>query len=407
MNSNQSSTTTLFGMAHVMRLAFNGDDLAELTEQLVRRVNTNACDAAAMLDLSVVLQLNAQPKLAMQLQSQALRIEQQYQLHSNPRTPALRLLAIMGPGEVMANTPIEFLIEDCDIALQLLFLGEGLPAPSALPDHDLAFVAVCESDQNQALLAALAPVMQQWPRPFVNQPALIARLTRDRVARLLEKLDRVAVSQSQRWSRQRLEQCAAAGGCQFTDASFPWIIRPVNSHAGHGLSKLDEPAQIREVLQSHGDAEFFVAPFVDYRSNDGWFRKYRIAVIAGRPFAAHMAISRHWMVHYLNADMLGNQRNREEEAEFMANFENDFARRHDSALQAIDRQLGLDYYSIDCGETQDGRLLVFEVDSGAVVHSMDCPSVFPYKGPQMKKVFTAFRQMLLDRTQVSIVRQAA
>jgi len=32
----------------------------------------------------------------------------------------------MGPGEVMANTPIEFLIEESDISLTYLYLGEGL-----------------------------------------------------------------------------------------------------------------------------------------------------------------------------------------------------------------------------------------------------------------------------------------
>jgi hypothetical protein len=39
---------------------------------------------------------------------------------------------------------------------------------------------------------------------------------------------------------------------------------------------------------------------------------------------------------------------------------------------------------------------VFELDPGAVVHSMDPVDLFPYKQAQMQKVFRAFREMLSD-----------
>ena len=59
--------------------------------------------------------------------------------------------------------------------------------------------------------------------------------------------------------------------------------------------------------------------------------------------------------------------------------------------------MGLDYYAIDCAETAVGRLLVFEADTAMLVHAMDPVDLYPYKQPQMRKVFTAFRQMLEDR----------
>jgi hypothetical protein len=39
-------------------------------------------------------------------------------------------------------------------------------------------------------------------------------------------------------------------------------------------------------------------------------------------------------------------------------------------------------------------LLIFEADNTAVVHNMDLPQLFPYKPPQMRKVFEAFAAML-------------
>ena len=58
-------------------------------------------------------------------------------------------------------------------------------------------------------------------------------------------------------------------------------------------------------------------------------------------------------------------------------------------------RVGLDYFTVDCAETEDGELLIFEADNTAVVHNMDLPDVFPYKPPQMRKIFDAFAAMLV------------
>ena len=395
-------TQGLIGLAKIMRLAFNGVDLSNITSQLKKRIEVNSHDSAAMMDLSIVLQLSARQELASELQSEALKQHQFYGLETNPDNPALKLLAIMGPGEVMANTPIEFLVQDSDIALSFLYLGEGLPVPSQIPDHDVAFVAVCESDRSQFLLTQLIEIMRHWPMPFINMPSHIAQLSRDKVSEKLASASGIVTSQARRVSRlETINLINTGSDC------FPMIARPVNSHAGHGLAKLDDSVQVSEYLNSHDSDEFFIAPFIDYRSDDDLYRKYRVAVIDGVPFAVHMAISQHWMVHYLNADMLQSQKNRDSEAKFISDFDTDFAAKHRVALQEIDRRMGLDYYSIDCANTPDGKLLVFELDSGAVVHSMDPAELFPYKAPQMKLVFEAFQQMLRRRAGMSQIRVAA
>ena len=390
-----SGSNQLLGMAHIMRLAFAGNNLSEITSQLVSRIQANAFDSAALMDLSIVLQLNANPLLAMELQWDALRQQQYFELKSNPKNPTLKLLAIMGPGEVMANTPIDFLIENSDIALSFLYLGEGLPVPTEIPEHDLAFVAVCESEQNQNLLQHLSEIVKFWAKPFVNEPLRIAQLSRNRVSRCLASAAGVAVSDAMRISRSQLRELGSPSDSP--TSPFPVIVRPLDSHAGHGLAKIDDCNELECYLSEENSLEFFVAPFIDYRSEDGMYRKYRIAIIDGQPFAAHMAISRHWMVHYLNADMLNSESNRQTEAEFMRSFDHEFGLKHQKAFASIDQKIGLNYYSIDCAETRDGKLLVFELDSGAVVHSMDPVDLFPYKAPQMQRVFDAFRNMLLSR----------
>jgi hypothetical protein len=231
---------------------------------------------------------------------------------------------------------------------------------------------------------------------MVNAPDRIARLTRDGAWALLNSVAGVAMPMTARVGRSSLMQIASGElkiEAILENSAFPIIARPLDSHAGEGLAKLDIHTALDSYLDERPEREFFVSPFVDYRGSDGLFRKYRIALIEGLPYACHMGISQHWMIHYVNADMYKNAERRAEEAHFMAHFD-EFAIRHDKALRATAERIGLDYVTMDCAEMPDGRLLIFEVGNGMIVHAMDHPDLFPYKRPQMDKVFSAFQMML-------------
>lgn len=178
-------------------------------------------------------------------------------------------------------------------------------------------------------------------------------------------------------------------------ADYPFIIRPLGSHAGEGLERVSCAAELADYVDRSAVAEFYIAPFIDYSSADGLFRKYRIVMIGMTPFLCHMGISAHWMVHYPYAEMIGHPELRAEEERLMANFDTTFAVRHREALRAVVELTGLDYVGLDCSETEDGRLLIFEIATAMVVHDMDDAALFPYKLPQMRRVFGAFHQMLL------------
>ena len=178
---------------------------------------------------------------------------------------------------------------------------------------------------------------------------------------------------------------------------FPFIVRPRGSHAGVGLAKIDAPDAINRYLAERAEPEFFVSRFVDYANDDGLFRKYRVVVIDGRPYACHMAIADRWDIWYLNANMAFSASKRLEEESFMRDFDTSFAVRHQAALAAMADRVGLDYFTIDCAENKRGELLIFEADNTAVVHNMDSPELFPYKPPQMRKIFEAFAAMLYRR----------
>jgi hypothetical protein len=391
-------------------MAFDGADMTPVLDTLVERVNNDPHDAAALLDLSTIAHIVGRPGDRIVLQNRALELQRVYRQPPETFAPdGIRLLAFMVPGNFMANTPLEFMLGDSSVTLDMVYVLPGQPLPQPLPEHDVALVAITELEENQVVLREIAALVPSWPRPVVNAPDRIARLTRDRTWSLLKSVTGIVMPMTARVERSTLMQIASGDARIETileGNAFPIIARPLDSHAGEGLAKLETYAAIKGYLDEQPETEFFISPFVDYRGSDGLFRKYRIALIERRPYACHMAISQNWMIHYVNADMYKNAERRAEEALFMANFD-DFASRHDTAFTAIAERIDLDYVAMDCAEMPDGRLLVFEMGNGMIVHAMDPPDLFPYKRPQMEKIFGAFQTMLRNASRFSNQRYVA
>ncbi len=391
------NTTQLIGFSPLIRMALSGADFKPLSAKLLKRAENDPNDANALLDMSTVLQLIGKRELALEMQMMALKMCQVYHLPATGGGPGIRLLALCAAGDLMANMPLECLLEGSDVELDMAYLVPGLPLLETLPEHDVMIVAICESDQNRQLLEDIKETVQAWLRPVLNLPQRILRTSREAACALLRDAPGVVMPATVRIKRVELEQMARkelSPAALLNGGTFPIIVRPIASHAGKDLEKLDAPSAIADYLSRMAQDEFYVSQFVDYRSADGLFRKMRVALIDSRPFACHFGVSENWMIHYLSAGMAESAEKRAEEERFMAGFDEGFARRHAAALAAIYERMGLDYLIIDCAETSDGKLLIFEVDTGAVIHAMDPIDIFPYKQPAMRKVFAAFRAML-------------
>jgi aromatic-L-amino-acid/L-tryptophan decarboxylase len=393
---------TRIGLAKLTKLAYGGADLKPLWKSLLDDVTKDPRNAAAAMDLSVVVQLLGDRESGLALQSVALKSQRLYRLPCAAAAPRLRVLALAAEVDMGGNTPIEFLLQDSDIELYTLYIGARLPFPDPLPEHDIAFVAVPESEETREVLAEISQRIPTWPRPILNMPKAIAELNRDRLYGLLKSIPGLYIPMTTRVSRARLGEIGQ-GKAQLRqsleDGVFPLIARPLDSHAGRGLVKLDTPSDIGEYLKQRPEDEFFISRYVDYRDADGLFRKYRVVVIDGRPYACHMALTDEWKIWYLNADMAESAAKRAEEERFMTTFDEAFAKRHAGALAELSERVGLEYFAIDCAETSDGELLVFEGHNAMIVHDMDPPEIFPYKLPQMRKIFDAFAAMLYAHAQ--------
>jgi len=383
------------GVAKLTKMAFDGFNLRPLWDELMEKVTDDAQGAGIGMDLSVIAQLLGDQPTGLAIQKEVLGYQRLFRSPCATQTPRLRVLALAAEMDIGGNTPIEFLLEGSDIELITLYVVPGLPWPQPLPDHDVAIVVAPDDPRTQETLDEIERVIANWPCKVLNPPKRIRSQDRDRLYHLLHSIPGLEIPCTARVARADLSELNETTLPRFlTDGRFPLIVRPICSHAGFGLAKLDTSAEIADYLAGRSEGEFFISRFVDYASPDELFRKYRLVCVDGRPYACHMAISDEWKIWYLNADMTLSPAKRAEEAHFMSTFDNEFAIRHADALSAMIERIGLDYFMIDCAETKTGELLVFESDNSAIVHNMDPPGTFPYKAPQMLKVFGAFATML-------------
>jgi hypothetical protein len=387
----------------------SGTDLRPLWHTLITKLIDGTAEAGEGLDLSLIAQLLGDKPAGLAIQDQILASHRLFRSPCAVKNPRLRVLALAAATDMGSNTPIEFLLEESGIELMTLYVVPDVELPMPLPDYDIAIVIASDSEDCRDALRQIDHAASRWARPLLNSPRHVGNLDRDKLHRLLNGIEGLEIPATTGVTREHLSsvsQSAAALRDVATDLGFPVIVRPRGSHAGAGLAKLDDAAAIARYLAERQEQQFFIARFVDYSGDDGLFRKCRIVFVDGRPYACHMAIADRWDIWYLNAGMSASADKRREEETFMRTFDVGFARRHARALAGIADRIGLDYFTIDCAENEDGDLLIFEADNTAIVHNMDPPDIFPYKAPQMRKVFDAFAAMLCRRARQGRERAA-
>jgi hypothetical protein len=395
---------TILGNGALISFTSRGGDVDKVFAFFSGEARQKPDDAGALLDLALLHLIQQRRDKAYRVQARALELAQIYRVVGTcgAEIPVRRrVLALVAPGDFMNNAQLEFLLDGSDIGLDVLYVLPGKPLPASVPEHDVLFCAVNESDENQAVLDRLAGLLPRWPRPVLNAPGKIAGLTRDGVASLFAGCSAICAPPVRRLKSDDVRRLAA-GEVALNDlvpgASYPILSRPVGSHCGENFEKIASPEDLFSHLLPTGSevTDHFLGSFADYRSADGQYRKYRVALIDGVPYLCHMAVCDEWKIHYINAGMDESADKRAEEALAMSTFDEGFAHRHRAAFAELCRIVGLDYFGIDCAELPDGRLLLFEAETAMVIHDMDSAELYPYKKVQMPRVFAAFRA-LVDR----------
>jgi glutathione synthase/RimK-type ligase-like ATP-grasp enzyme len=246
-------------------------------------------------------------------------------------------------------------------------------------------------DLSGDLLQAVAELIARLGKPVINHPDRIRPTDRFSVAETLADVPDCVVPRTVRYPRAALAAPDAVAAVPFDP---PFLVRPAGTHGGDDLELVTQRDAVPGLLAGWDREQVYVSQFVDYRSEDGHFRKYRLIFVDGEILPYHLAIADDWKVHYYRTDMMHQAWMRQEEERFLRDPATAFDDRHFAALRAIRDAIDLDFFGIDCGIDRDGRLVVFEVNATMLVHAEDPDSVFGYKQAPVFRIKLAFDAML-------------
>ena len=306
------------------------------------------------------------------------------------KVPAdFRVLALYGP--FAGNTPTEYLFKDVvyDTDTLSLFASNQYDVEALKLDVQVVVNLISDADQADGLLPLAADLVDRVGKPIVNDPRKIGKTTRDVVADLLTGIPGCRIPKV-------LRQTA---GCDLSVAALRAAIpsssilaRPVGTHGGDDFEKIEQPAALTAFLALRPDTDHYLIEYVDYRSADGHFRKYRFIFVDGQVLPYHLAIGNDWKVHHVSTDMVNQAWMQAEEEAFLQDPSRVFNSGHYESLRAIQQRIGLEYFGIDCGLDRTGNLVVFEVNASMLVHARN--EGFLYKDPAVRRIKLAYDAML-------------
>jgi len=291
------------------------------------------------------------------------------------------------------NTPDRYLIPPARFTRLLWFVEYASERQLAeLPAYDVAFNAIGDEDLASPTAANAGRFAAEADKRLLNPPAKIARTRRDLAETLLGRIPGLKIPRTVRIEAADVAAVGVREVARRAGIAEPFLVRPVGSHGGKGLLLIggSEP---EEALTPAG--AYYLTAFEDFRSADGFYRKYRMIFVDRTPLPYHLAISPHWKVHYESSGMEDDAARLAEEVRFLDDPEAALGADAYAAVAAIGRAMDLDYAGVDFTLLPDGRVLLFEANATMLVHPETSDSPLSHKNPAIERILAAFREMLV------------
>jgi tetratricopeptide (TPR) repeat protein len=370
------------------KVCFELNEMDQSIRHFEAALAANPADAESLYWIGAVRQALGDDAAARTAYARAAQIQPLIRRPAAKSPADFRVLALYAP--FAGNTPSGFLFKDTDFETDTLaLLPSGAPQVTfAKEGIDLVVNLISDADQAADVLPLATDLAAELGKRTINEPAKIMRTTRDAIADLLLAMPGCRVPKTQR--------LMAGADCSVAALEmpfpFPLLARPCGTHGGDDFEKIADSVALQAFLAQRPDHDHYLIEYVDYRSADGYFRKYRFIFVGDQVLPYHLAIGRDWKLHHDSTDMEEHAWMQSEEAAFLEDPATAFNIAHRAALRAIKQRVGLDFFGIDCGVDGAGNLVVFEVNASMLVHEGN--EKFPYKDPFVQKIRLAFHDML-------------
>jgi len=341
------------------------------------------CDFDSLYWIGSIQQQAGEMEAAKAAYARAAKIQPLIRRQSAIFPAEFRVLALFAP--FAGNTPSDYLFKNAAYDTDTLtLLADGVHDIERLRGAQVVVNLISDADQADEILPLASELVDHLKIPVINDPRKMQRTTRETVARLLAGRPRCRIPKTLRHR----------AGSELPSPEFSWpvLVRPAGTHGGTDFEKIEAPADLEGLLNQRPGIDHYLIEYIDYRSTDGYFRKYRFIFVGEKILPYHLAIGEGWKVHHDSTDMEYHDWMQREEEAFLNNPAAVFDPVHYEVLEAIQRSIGLDFFGIDCGLDRSGNLVVFEVNASMLVHEEN--EKFPYKNVFVARIKQAFDSML-------------
>lgn len=232
-----------------------------------------------------------------------------------------------------------------------------------LPEADLIFNEVSEPDSHQKALRVASKLIEKLNLAVINPPASILNTRREQLSETLNFSTDLIVPKTIRCTPASPDDVIQIWQQHFTDQAA--VIRSAGDHGGTSTLRLNTPEEL-ELLHrfAYDGRDYLLSEFLDYRSSDGLYRKYRFALINGTAYLRHMIISDSWMIHSRSREYMdAHPEYYAEELHLLTEYAVEIPPALAAKLADINRRTGTDYLGLDCNLTAQGQIIVFELNA--------------------------------------------
>ena len=250
---------------------------------------------------------------------------------------------------------------------------------------------LAEPEKNERVLDNLRKLLRGAPGRILNGPDAVLRSTRDHVAKLLSGIDGLTVPATVRlpagkakMARQLLER----GGL-----TSRIILREAGKHGGKVVGLFEG---IEAAAAAASGEEQIATQFVDFRSSDDLYRKYRLFFIGPKMILRHKLISDQWNVHAKDRKrfMAGRPALVAEERALFADPTDALEQGVKQVMLAIRERMPLDFFGVDFGVAPDGQVVLFEANAAMCFFPFSADPRFAYLQRCFAPAQRALRELL-------------
>jgi hypothetical protein len=231
--------------------------------------------------------------------------------------------------------------------------------------HDLGNVAVAlnlisNPDVNPKVLDAAANLLAPFKGKIINHPKAVLTTYRHRVAERLAGVDGLIVPKVVRFLGRANWAVSVAKRAEIL---FPAILRSVGTHNGEIVAIVPN----LEALSAWLDANttYYLTEFVEARSPDGFYHKYRVFFIGEASVIRHRLVSDRWSVHSHDRTrfLVHHPHLIEQERVAVEGGLSSLSAEVQATLRQIRARTPLDFFGVDFAVAADGRVILFEANA--------------------------------------------